>query len=91
MKLADFAPKKHLFVCTHSRPAGDPLGGGCADRGERVFAALKNRVAETFAFHVWVTRTGCMGICPKEGATVASTEQESLLQEVSETDAAQIV
>jgi predicted metal-binding protein len=91
MKLSAYAPKRHLFVCTHTRSLGDPLGTGCSSRGEEVFKALKARVAEKRLFTTWVTRTGCMGVCPKEGATVASTEHETLLNEVTSTDAEELL
>ncbi len=66
------APRFHLFVCSNERPATDPLGEGCGARGAKVFAALKEEVASARAYGtVWVTRTHCLGICPKEGCTVA--------------------
>lgn len=91
MKPSPYAPRRHLFVCTHRRPEGDPLGMGCAERGENMFEALRARVRQLRAFDVWVTRTGCMGVCPTLGCTVASNDSQRLLCEVTEVDAAQIV
>lgn len=57
-------PKKHVLVCTQSRPAGHPRGScgekGCAD----VFNAF---LAEFQSRNLWsqfaVTNTGCLGTC----------------------------
>lgn len=65
------APRLHLFVCANRRE-GSPLGPGCGDRGEAVYEALKREVsARGLVNPVWVTKTHCLGICPKEGATCA--------------------
>ena len=64
-------PRLHLFVCANRRQ-GSPLGPGCGERGDAVYEALKAEVAAR-GEHVttWVTKTHCLGICPKRGATVA--------------------
>jgi hypothetical protein len=64
-------PRLHLFVCANRRE-GSPLGPGCGERGDALYDALKAEVAAR-GEHVttWVTKTQCLGICPKEGATVA--------------------
>lgn len=65
------SPRLHLFVCANRRE-GSPLGPGCADRGEALYDALKAEVASRRAYgEIWVTKTHCLGICPKRGATVA--------------------
>jgi hypothetical protein len=64
-------PRLHLFVCANRRE-GSPLGPGCGERGDAVYDALKAEVAARSAHaSVWVTKTHCLGICPKNGATVA--------------------
>ncbi len=71
MRDAPQSPRLHLFVCTNRRQ-GSPLGPGCADRGDVVYDALKREVARSGATnHTWITKTHCLGICPKSGATVA--------------------
>ena len=73
MQRAELEPRLHLLVCTNRRAPGDPLGGGCGDRGDALYAELKARVAgRGDARAVWVTRTYCLGVCPKSGATVAA-------------------
>ena len=48
------------------------LGPGCGVRGEAVYVALKKLVAQhDLVRDVWVTKTHCLGICPKRGCTVA--------------------
>jgi hypothetical protein len=65
------APRLHLFVCANRRE-GSPLGPGCGDRGEELYEALKREVAKRGAVATtWITKTHCLGICPKHGATVA--------------------
>jgi (2Fe-2S) ferredoxin len=67
-----FAPKVHLFVCANQRPPDAPLGPGCGASGRDVYEALKEEVATRRAYQaVWVTQTKCLGVCPKQGATVA--------------------
>lgn len=82
-------PRLHLFVCTNRRASGDPLGEGCGARGEAVFAALKRAVFQRGDVRgTWVTRTGCLGICPKVGATVARAGGgHEIASEVTEGDA----
>lgn len=73
MKPASFRPRVHLFVCANRRSDEDPLGSGCGERGERVFRALKDATrASGLVSAVWVTRTHCLGLCPKTGCAVAA-------------------
>ena len=66
------SPRLHLFVCANRRE-GSPLGPGCGERGDALYDALKAEVARAPAWsrEIWVTKTHCLGICPKRGATVA--------------------
>ena len=65
-------PKLHLFVCGNRRDDASPLGTGCAERGDALYEELKREVAARGAYtRVWVTKTHCLGVCPKTGATVA--------------------
>jgi hypothetical protein len=65
-------PRLHLFVCKNRREEGSPLGTGCADRGEALYVALKDAIGKRgLVASTWVTKTDCLGICPKRGATVA--------------------
>src|SRR5688572_383878 len=65
-------PKRHIFVCANRREADSPLGSGCAERGDVLFDEFKNEVlAHGLHRDVWITKTHCLGICPKKGATVA--------------------
>jgi (2Fe-2S) ferredoxin len=81
-------PKTHFFVCANRRAADDPLGPGCADQGDAVYAAMKDEVARRGAFRaVWVTRTHCLGVCPKRGCTVAVYPRGRVVAEVDVADA----
>lgn len=83
------APRLHVLVCANRRE-GSPLGPGCADRGEALYAALKAEVAARGEVATtWITKTHCLGICPKEGATVARYHagSGSILADVGADDA----
>ncbi len=83
------APKVHLFVCGNRREDGSPLGPGCGDAGDAVYAALKEEVARHGAVvSVWVTKTHCLGVCPKHGATVARYPAQRIWSDVTRDDVA---
>lgn len=91
------APRVHLFVCANRRE-GSPLGPGCGDRGEAVYDALKREVSRRrLVADVWVTKTHCLGICPRQGCTLArygsavSDTTTAILSEVDVTDASAIL
>ena len=85
-------PRTHLFVCSHRRDAAAPLGPGCGPSGDEVFEALKAEVARRGAYRdVWVTRTACLGICPKQGCTVAVYPAGKLFRDVTIDDARTLV
>jgi predicted metal-binding protein len=85
-------PVVHFFVCENRRPEGSPLGSGCGDAGVAVYDALKAEVANASAYRAaWVTRTHCLGVCPKRGCAVAVYEPDRggrVLTEVEAADAA---
>ncbi len=71
MKASSYRPRVHLFVCANRRSDDDPLGGGCGARGDAVFDAFKAATrARGLVSAVWVTKTHCLGLCPKIGCTV---------------------
>ncbi len=95
MRLAGNAPRLHLFVCANHRDATSPLGAGCGARGEALYDELKRGVAARGAFTtIWVTKTHCLGVCPKDGATVAtygSTKRGEMITEVTPADASALL
>lgn len=90
MKQSSYRARTHLFVCANRRAEDDPLGTGCGERGERVFAALKTSTRPLVS-SVWVTKTHCLGLCPKRGCTVAIAPAMEYLVDVEETDVPAIV
>ena len=81
------APRLHLFVCANRRDATSPLGAGCGERGDALYDDLKRGVATRGAFTtIWVTKTHCLGVCPKHGATVAAYPSGRVLSDVEPTD-----
>jgi (2Fe-2S) ferredoxin len=92
MRDAGARPTLHLFVCANQRPEGSPLGEGCGAGGEALYEALKKEVAARGAHaSVWITKTYCLGICPKRGATVASYPSGRILSEALPEDAARLL
>ncbi len=92
MLRAAIAPRLHLFVCANRRAADAPLGPGCGDAGEATYAALKAEVAQRSAYQtIWVTKTHCLGVCPKRGCTVAVHPPGALFAEVEAGDAAMLM
>jgi (2Fe-2S) ferredoxin len=94
MQPAPLAPKLHVFVCCNRREPASALGAGCGDRGEAVYAALKDEVAKRGEIaSTWITRAFCLGICPKAGATVAvhGAGAPRVLTEVGPEDAPRVL
>jgi (2Fe-2S) ferredoxin len=88
VKISPVKRRVQLFVCTNARPMTDPLGGGCAARGEEVHRALQDAIARRRAWqHVWLAKSSCLGVCPKVGCTIAVTPTGALLDEVEADDA----
>jgi (2Fe-2S) ferredoxin len=91
MRLSTLSPRLHLFVCANRRSSDSPLGSGCSDFGDAVFAQLKDEVARRSRIaDVWVTKTHCLGICPVAGATVAIYPAGRILTEVQADDAREL-
>ena len=80
-------PRLHLFVCANRRD-DSPLGPGCGERGDALYDALKAEVAARGEHTTtWVTKTHCLGVCPKRGATVARYPgSEPILSDVEVAD-----
>jgi (2Fe-2S) ferredoxin len=88
MRPASLAPYLHFLVCANRRPPDSPLGAGCSHSGDSLFEALKNEVlARGRVADVWVTKTFCLGVCPRLGATVAVYPKGLLLTEALPGDA----
>jgi (2Fe-2S) ferredoxin len=88
VKISAVKRRVQLFVCTNARRADDPLGGGCGSRGEAVHRALQEAIARRRAWqNVWLAKASCLGVCPKQGCTIAVTPSGALLDEVEVDDA----
>ncbi len=88
MRLSEFGPTVHFFVCTNRRDASSPLGPGCGDAGDALYDALKKEVAHHGEHaRVWITKTACMGICPKRGATCARYPHARIFTDAEAADA----
>jgi (2Fe-2S) ferredoxin len=85
-------PALHVLVCANQRESSSPLGTGCAERGEAVYAALKEWVAQRGLYAgVWVTKTHCLGICPPDGCTIALHPEGEIVSQVTVPEAVQIL
>lgn len=93
MKASPYAPKRaHVFVCVNRRSPNDPLGSGCAERGEAVYEVLRGELsARGERADVWIARTYCLGLCPKRGAAAAVHPGKVLLTEVMPEDVPELL
>jgi (2Fe-2S) ferredoxin len=92
MKQSVLKPLAQLFVCTNQRRPDDPLRSGCGVTGPEVFAALKQRVIEGgIGSRVWITSTGCLGLCPRAGCTVSVYPANAHLVEVTKSDVDEVL
>jgi (2Fe-2S) ferredoxin len=94
LKASPLRPKLHFFVCGNTRPDDSPLGRGCGLVGQHVYDAFKSVVARGGMHRdVWVTKTACLGICPKRGATVAvyGEGRSEIFAEVEASDAEEMI
>jgi predicted metal-binding protein len=90
---SNLAPRRQLFVCANRRE-GSPLGPGCSTFGDALYDALKREVAvRGLVQSVWITKTHCLGICPKRGATVAryGGDHAAIVTEATADDAAALL
>ncbi len=84
--------RKRVLVCTNAREATNPLGRGCGADGVRVHDAVLAEIGRRNAYStVWLTKTGCLGRCPRVGCTVVLTPSGVTHDEVTEADAALLV
>jgi len=93
VKDSPYAPKRaHVFVCVNRRSPEDPLGSGCAERGEAVYEALRAELsARGERAVVWIARTYCLGLCPRRGAAVAVYPGKTLFTEVTPADVPELM
>lgn len=82
----------HIFVCVNRRAEDNPLGGGCGQRGDDLHAALLAEIGRQRLYtSVWLSRSYCVGACPRKGAAVALAPGDTVLTEALPADAAEIV
>ena len=72
-------PLKHILVCVNERPDREC----CAKvKGMEIFNELKQWARSSgLSSAVWVTKTGCLGFCNKEGTTIAIYPDQIWLKE----------
>jgi (2Fe-2S) ferredoxin len=59
-------PKHHIFVCTSSRANGQQKGFCHSKAGVEILAKFNEEITDREIGHeVFVTNTGCYGICEK--------------------------
>ncbi len=65
----DLKYEKHVLVCVNDRSDGRWSCGH--HEGQKIYEELKAHVKEHGLIQkVWVSRTGCLGLCPKEGVVI---------------------
>ncbi|MFO0562970.1 MAG: (2Fe-2S) ferredoxin domain-containing protein [Polyangiales bacterium] len=92
MRPSSFAPRAQIFVCTNQRAADDPLVSACGATGPAVFEAVRGEVrSRAMLATLWVTRTGCLGQCPRGGCAVVVHPPGVQLVDVRPEDASSVV
>jgi (2Fe-2S) ferredoxin len=93
MQKSAFPPcSRHIFVCVNARDASSAMPCCAAADGEATYAALKREVdGAGLTASVWVTRTGCLGFCNADGATVAIYPEGRFLVSVKPDEAPLVV
>ncbi len=67
-------PRRHVLVCTNTRPPGNPKGS-CGEKGaEALFEALKSLAREQGLQDVMVNRTNCLKHCSRGIAVVVQPD-----------------
>jgi len=84
-------PEKHIFVCVHERPPGDPRGS-CLERGGRkVLDTLKGELFEAELLGtVKASGSTCLGQC-EHGVVAVTYPEGAWYKGVEASDAEEIV
>ncbi len=84
-------PEKHVFVCNHSRPAGDPKGSCEANGAQAVIDAFaKEFEAQKLWGRFKLTTSSCLGTC-EVGPSVLVYPEGVMYQKVQSADVARII
>ncbi|MBS2023038.1 MAG: (2Fe-2S) ferredoxin domain-containing protein [Deltaproteobacteria bacterium] len=83
--------EKHLFVCLHERPDGEPRGS-CAKKGsESLLKVFKSEVKKQgLAGNIRAQKAGCLDNC-EQGCSVVVYPEGVWYGHVTEADVAEIV
>nr|VFK00654.1 MAG: (2Fe-2S) ferredoxin [Candidatus Kentron sp. LFY] len=84
-------PKKHVFICTQSRPSNHPKGS-CADRGcKEVLAEFQQEfVARDLWAEFSLASTSCLGAC-ESGPAVLVYPESVMYGKVTKSDVKTII
>lgn len=83
-------PKKHVFVCSQSRPANHPRGSCAQKGGNEVLQAFWTELQKRNAYDsIAVTYSGCLGPCD-QGANVLVYPEGVLYGKVTKEDVVEI-
>lgn len=85
-------PERHVLVCTRVRAAETGMPSCRPNGGDHVLAALlEERNRRGLVRSVYVTETGCLGVCPEKGSTVVVYPEGVWYVGVTPGDVAEIV
>ena len=89
MQQIQLRPLKHILVCTNERTGEREC---CSETGSlEIYHDLKNFVKEKgLRSIIWVTRTGCLGFCNKNGATIVIYPDQLWFKEVKKDEVQKI-
>ena len=83
-------PRKHVFVCSQSRPPGHPRGSCSSNGGTELLQASWHELQKRNLYEVVaITYSGCIGPCDS-GPNVLVYPEGTLYSKVSPTDIGEI-
>lgn len=81
----------HIFVCHNQRPPGGLPSCG-ASEGQAIIDRLRESATRYgLRSRVWLTSSQCLGLCHKDGVTVAVYPQKHFYQGVTQEDCQELI
>ncbi len=82
--------KRHVFVCLHERPAGDPRGS-CLEKGsEKLLKQLKGACKDAGLEDLRVNKSGCLDNC-EQGISIVVYPEAVWYGHVQQGDVGELV
>lgn len=85
-------PERHFFVCRNRRSAASGLAS-CDDGGSAAVVTALRRARDQLGLsaRVFITESGCLGVCPESGSTVVVYPEAVWYSHVTEANVREII